>query len=113
MAVRQLTQEIVGLRGNHAQPAYLAEQPGKTLTLCPELDAGFTVVALIFVKNLHIELGERVDVPNGHIFFYGFHQFLVATGQHTQAQARHAVALADALHHHKTRVGSQQIIVKQ
>ena len=65
-----LTKEIVGLRGHDTEERHTTKLTLEIGTLGNKTGAGFLVVALVFGVDLHKELGEGVEIPDGHALFH-------------------------------------------
>jgi hypothetical protein len=81
---QDFTKEIVSLGGHDTEERDGAQLTSEVVTLCHELGTGTLVVFLVFIVNLHVELCERVEVPDAHLFLDGGYQPLVCGGEDTQ-----------------------------
>ena len=93
-------EEVVGLTGEDFEIRHLAQFGEEQLAFFSKLLTASDIFFVVLFVNLHVELAEGVDVPNRHLFFESGNDFGVARSEDAQPQARDAVALADAFHHH-------------
>ena len=110
---KHFEEEIVGLRGHHADEGNLAELFLEIFARLDKLAASLRVVLAVFGINLHEELGKGIDIPDAHHLLQSRHKARVGATKDAEAQAWDAVTFGDGLNDAEVGIAFEESVGKE
>ena len=74
---------------------------------------GFLIVLLVLLFDLHVELTERVDIPDRNILFHLSDTVNVTGSQHTETETGNTIGFGNTLHNKQMWISSNDILLKE